>query len=113
MMKLMVGGAGRERISWRWIRWAVRSSIFPAPPKGARQLNAARAYASVWSRPGTIIVSNQESARASRSLTLVTHRDDRPVNVETQPALLRERFSPRSRQGICSADEFTRAALQA
>lgn len=46
-------------------------------------------------------------------LTLVTHGDDRRVNVEIQPALLRERFYPRSRQTVRSAREFAAETLHA
>ncbi|MFF1490499.1 ATP-binding protein [Streptomyces sp. NPDC058304] len=35
------------------------------------------------------------------------------MNVETHPALLRERYFPRSRQSICSAREFTAETLHA
>ncbi|MFJ8016512.1 ATP-binding protein [Streptomyces sp. NPDC096339] len=47
------------------------------------------------------------------SSTLVTHRDDFLVNVEIQPALLRERFYPRSRQSVASAREFASVTLHA
>ncbi|MFJ3975778.1 ATP-binding protein [Streptomyces sp. NPDC090021] len=46
-------------------------------------------------------------------LTLVTHGDDRRVNVEIQPALLRERFYPRSRQTVRPAREFAAETLHA
>ncbi|MEV6956793.1 ATP-binding protein [Streptomyces sp. NPDC051183] len=47
------------------------------------------------------------------SSTLVTQRDDRSVNVEIQPAMLRERVYPRSRQTVASAREFASATLHA
>ncbi|WP_405448623.1 ATP-binding protein [Streptomyces erythrochromogenes] len=46
-------------------------------------------------------------------LTLVTERDDHPVNVEIHPALLRERFYPRSRQTVRPAREFVAETLHA
>ncbi|MGW1639134.1 ATP-binding protein [Streptomyces lavendulae] len=45
------------------------------------------------------------------SATLVTHRDDRLVNVEIHPALLRERYFPRSPQSVRPAREFTAETL--
>ncbi|WP_078628506.1 ATP-binding protein [Streptomyces sp. NRRL F-2664] len=47
------------------------------------------------------------------SPTLVTQRDDHPVNVEIHPALLRERFYPRSRQTVRPAREFAAETLYA
>ncbi len=47
------------------------------------------------------------------SSTLVTQGDDRRVNVEIQPALLRERFYPRSRQTVRPAREFAAETLHA
>lgn len=47
------------------------------------------------------------------SPTLVTHRDDRPVNVEIHPALLRERYFPRSPRSVRPAREFTAETLHA
>ncbi|QNE26001.1 ATP-binding protein [Streptomyces sp. INR7] len=46
-------------------------------------------------------------------LTLVTHRNDRRVNVDIQPALLRERFYPRSRQTVRPARQFAAETLHA
>ncbi|GHE75415.1 hypothetical protein GCM10017778_71380 [Streptomyces vinaceus] len=46
-------------------------------------------------------------------LTLITQRDDRPVNVEIHPAMLRERYFPRSRQSIGSTREFAAVTLDA
>ncbi|MFF9983920.1 ATP-binding protein [Streptomyces erythrochromogenes] len=47
------------------------------------------------------------------SPTLVTHGDDHPVNVHIQPALLRERFYPRSRQTVRPARELAAETLHA
>lgn len=47
------------------------------------------------------------------SLTLVTQRDDHLVNVEIHPAMLRERYFPRSRQSIGSSREFAAVTLDA
>ncbi|MFD3874875.1 ATP-binding protein [Streptomyces sp. NPDC058623] len=44
---------------------------------------------------------------------LVTEGHDRRVNVEIHPALLRERFYPRSRQTVRSAREFAAVTLHA
>lgn len=46
-------------------------------------------------------------------LTLITQRDHRPVNVEIHPAMLRERYFPRSRQSVCSTREFAAVTLDA
>ncbi|MFG2620392.1 ATP-binding protein [Streptomyces sp. NPDC048507] len=46
-------------------------------------------------------------------LTLVTQRDDRPVNVEIHPALLRERYFPRSPRSVRPAREFAAETLHA
>ncbi|MEU7556465.1 ATP-binding protein [Streptomyces sp. NPDC044571] len=45
--------------------------------------------------------------------TVVTEGDDRRMNVEIQPTLLRERVYPRSRQSVSTAREFTRVTLHA
>ncbi|MFJ9937757.1 ATP-binding protein [Streptomyces virginiae] len=45
--------------------------------------------------------------------TLVTQGDDGGVNVDIQPALLRERFYPRSRQTVRPARQFAAETLHA
>lgn len=47
------------------------------------------------------------------SSTLVTQGDDGGVNVDIQPALLRERFYPRSRQTVRPARQFAAETLHA
>ncbi|RPK47488.1 Histidine kinase-, DNA gyrase B-, and HSP90-like ATPase [Streptomyces sp. ADI91-18] len=44
---------------------------------------------------------------------LVTDGDDRQVNLNIQPALMRDRFYPRSLQTVRSAREFTDVTLDA
>ncbi|MFD8884988.1 ATP-binding protein [Streptomyces erythrochromogenes] len=55
----------------------------------------------------------RRGVRVARLLTLVTQGDDRRVNVEVHPALLRERFYPRSRQTVRPAREFAAETLHA
>jgi hypothetical protein len=53
-----MGGFSRARIVWRSSRALTVRSMVALLPRGLPALMAARAYSSVWSRPGTTRISH-------------------------------------------------------